>query len=220
VAAVPVVTPKQEPVVPPKQEPVVQAKQEPVVPPKQDPVVQTKQEPVVAQKQEPVVQTKQEPVVAVAPPAKHDGGPRLKSEVLALDMLTTPDYDTAHHEEQARIKRIDEHAKDPDEHHGESTDAHPNAERHEFVKRGGHKDELDVADYVVVGVFKSDANATHFAEGLKKLGFVADYGHLTEKNLWYVYIAQATDINQARAERDKYRKMKIFRDAWLLTVFH
>jgi type IX secretion system PorP/SprF family membrane protein len=163
-----------------------------------------------------------EPVAVVTPPtpAKHDGGPRLKSEVLAIDMLTTPSYDTAHHEEQARIKRIEDHTNDPDEHHTDSPDTHPNAERHEFVKRGGHKDELDVADYVVVGVFKSDANATHFSDGLKKLGFVADYGHLTEKNLWYVYIAQATDINQARAERDKYRKMKIFRDAWLLTVFH
>lgn len=160
-----------------------------------------------------------EPVVAVTPPVKHDGGPRLKSEVLAIDMLATPTYDTAHHEEQARISRLEEHKTDPDEHHGDSPDAHPNAERHEFVKQGGHKEELDVADYVIAGVFKSDANAKHFADGLKKLGFVADYGHLTEKNLWYVYIAQAKDINQARAERDKYRKMKIFRDAWLLTVF-
>ena len=164
------------------------------------------------------VEPVKEPVVT--PPVKHDGGPRLKSEVLAIDMPTTNAYDTAHHEEQARISRIEEHSADPDEHHGESPDAHPNAERHEFVKRGGHQEELEVADYVIVGVFKSDANATHFADGLKKLGFTADYGHLTEKNLWYVYIAQATDINQARAERDKYRKMKIFRDAWLLTVFH
>jgi type IX secretion system PorP/SprF family membrane protein len=156
----------------------------------------------------------------VTPPAKHDGGPRLKSDVLALDLLASPTYDTAHHEEQARISRLEEHKEDPDEHHGASTDAHPNAERHEFVKRGGHAEELAVADYVIAGVFKSDANADHFAAGLKKLGFNADYGHLTEKNLWYVYIAQATDINQARAERDKYRKMKIFRDAWLLTVFH
>lgn len=160
---------------------------------------------------------KNDTVVAKAQPPRHDGGPRLKSEVLAIDM---PSYDTAHHEERARITRLEEHAADPDEHHGEAPDAHPNAERHEFVKRGGHHEELEVGDYVVAGVFKSDANADHFAEGLKKLGFTADYGHLTEKNLWYVYIAQSTDINTARAERDKYRKMKIFRDAWLLTVFH
>jgi hypothetical protein len=79
---------------------------------------------------------------------------------------------------------------------------------------------LDVADYVIGGVFKSDANAKHFADGLAKLGFKADYGHLTEKNLWYVYLYQTTDINQARTERDRVRKMLILRDAWLLTVHH
>jgi type IX secretion system PorP/SprF family membrane protein len=149
-------------------------------------------------------------------PARHDGGPRMKSEVLALQM---PTYDTAHHEEQARISRLEEHAADPNEHHEETVDFHPNAERHEFVKQGDHKEELEIGDYVIAGVFKSSTNASHFSDGLKKLGFKVDFGHLTEKNLWYVYIAQSKDINTARAERDKYRKMKIFRDAWLLTVF-
>src|SRR6185503_11745428 len=112
--------------------------------------------------------------------------------VLAMDL---PTYDTAHHEEKARIARLEEHAADPDEHHGDAADAHPNAERHEFVKRGSHKEELDAGDYVVAGVFKSDVNANYYSTGLKKLGFEADYGHLTEKNLWYVYISQSNDIN-------------------------
>ena len=180
---------------------------------------EAKRQAELAKKTEPVVVTPTEPVVITPtePVKKHDGGPRLKSEILALEM---PTYDTAHHEEQARITRLEEHAADPDEHHGLDTDIHPHAERHEFVKRGGHQDELETGDFVVAGVFKSDANAIHFSDGLKKLGFDADYGHLTEKDLWYVYIAKTTDINAARAERDKYRKMKIFRDAWLLTVFH
>jgi type IX secretion system PorP/SprF family membrane protein len=149
------------------------------------------------------------------PVAKHDGGPRLKSESFSLEM---PKYDTAHHEEQARISLIDEHAANPTEHHEDPVDFHPNAERHEFVKRGGHHEELDFGDYVIVGVFKSDTNSDHYVDGLNKMGFKADYGHLSEKNLWYVYIAQTKDINDARTERDKYRKMKIFKDAWLLTV--
>lgn len=164
---------------------------------------------------EPVIEPVLEPIIPVV--KKHDGGPRLKSEVLAIDL---PTYDTAHHEEKARITRLEEHAADPDEHHGDVNDTHPNAERHEFVKRGGHQEELEAGDFVVSGVFKSDLNANHFADGLKKLGFEADYGHLTEKNLWYVYISQSNDINTARADRDKFRKMKIFRDSWLLTVFH
>jgi hypothetical protein len=168
---------------------------------------------------QPVIEPVKPAVDPIIPgPKKHDGGPRLKSDVLAMDLPNT--YDTAHHEEKARIARLEEHAADPQEHHGEGTDAHPNAERHEIVKRGGHKEELDAGDYVVAGVFKADVNANHFATGLKKLGFKADYGHLTEKSLWYVYISQSNDINTARADRDKFRKMKIFRDSWLLTVLH
>lgn len=172
-------------------------------------------EPVKEPAIEPVKEPAVEPIIAIE--KKHDGGPRLKSDVLAIDL---PSYDTAHHEEQARISRLEEHAADPDEHHGDAADSHPNAERHEFVKRGGHQEELEAGDFVVSGVFKSSLNANHFADGLKKLGFEADYGHLTEKNLWYVYISQSNDINTARADRDKFRKMKIFRDSWLLTVFH
>jgi hypothetical protein len=77
---------------------------------------------------------------------------------------------------------------------------------------------MEAADYVVTGVFKEEANARQFTQGLKKLGFKADYGHLTEKGVWYVHIFDGDDINAARVERDKFRKMKIFRDAWLLTV--
>jgi len=124
-----------------------------------------------------------------------------------------------HHEhEKEQISRLEVHAEDPTEHHNE--EGHPHAERHEFVKRGNHQSELPVSDYVVGGVFRSEPNAKHFSEGLDKLGFDTHYGHLTEKNLWYVYVIQTDDINKARAERDRVRKMKILRDAWLLTVHH
>jgi hypothetical protein len=73
---------------------------------------------------------------------------------------------------------------------------------------------------VVAGVFRSKVNAEHFADGLKQHGFKADHGHLTLKNLWYVYIAQTDNIEAAKAERDKARKLLMFRDAWLLTVHH
>jgi type IX secretion system PorP/SprF family membrane protein len=164
---------------------------------------------VVADTKPPVVKKDSVPIV-------HN--PRFRPDVADAPVsIEKPE----HHEDEAeKIKRLEEHAEDPTARHGQENEAHPHAERHEFVKRGSHKEELDVADYVIGGVFKSDANAKHFADGLLKLGFKADYGHLTEKNLWYVYLAQTTDINQARAERDRLRKLKIFRDAWLLTVHH
>jgi hypothetical protein len=93
-------------------------------------------------------------------------------------------------------------------------------ERHEFVKRGGHSNELVAADYIIAGAFSSEANAKKYTAGLVNLGYLGNYGHLTEKNLWYVYIHRSNDINQARVERDKYRKLRMFKDAWLLTVQH
>ena len=135
-------------------------------------------------------------------------------EVLSIEVTEHNDQD-----ELERIARLNMHKNDPDElHDGEAV--HPNSERHEFVKKGAHAQELDVSDYVVVGVFKLEKNAHHFSDGLKKLGFKAKYGHLTEKEVWYVYLVQTNDINTARAQRDNFRKMKIFRDAWLLTVHH
>jgi type IX secretion system PorP/SprF family membrane protein len=143
--------------------------------------------------------------------------PRFKNEM--TETFKTPE-ELLHEQEQATLSRLETHKDNPTEHHGEDPDLNAHAERHEFVKKGNHEQELDVADYVIGGVFKADANAKHFAEGLIKLGFKAHYGHLTEKNLWYVYLIQTDDIDKARAERDRVRKMKILKDAWLLTVHH
>lgn len=94
----------------------------------------------------------------------------------------------------------------------------PDGGRHETFKRGGHTKELGAGDYIVAGVFSSEANATRYTAGLRQLGYLANFGHLTQKQLWYVYIYQSQDINQARIERDKYRKLRMFKDAWLLTI--
>lgn len=136
---------------------------------------------------------------------------------VAVAPTVAPVLDAQHHEEQEKISRLEVHADNPMETHEETH--HPHAERHEFVKQGGHHAEMDLGDYVIAGVFRSEANAKHYAEGLQKLGFPdIDYGYLTEKNLWYVHIAGSDDINEARQRRDQFRKLRVFRDAWLLTV--
>ena len=91
-------------------------------------------------------------------------------------------------------------------------------ERHETVKRGSHPKELPVGDYIIAGVFSSEANAIKYAGGLKQLAYKGDNGYLSRKGLWYVYIYHSNDINEARIERDKFRKMRMFKDAWLLTI--
>jgi hypothetical protein len=121
-------------------------------------------------------------------------------------------------EEQERemLARLDAHLKDSIAH---LSDTPPPVERHEFVKRGNHAKEMDLADYVIVGAFRAEANAKNFDQQLIKIGFPeAEYGFLTARNLWYVYIASSENINDARAKRDKYRETKMFKDAWLLTV--
>ena len=151
------------------------------------------------------------------PRMAHDGFQTF--EPVRHDTAATSE-EVTHEDEQATLKKLEDHAVNPTEQHNEPVEALPNAERHEFIKKGGHVEELEVGDYVVGGVFKSDANAKHFAEGLVRLGFKAEYGHLSEKNLWYVYLIHTTDINTARAERDRVRKMRLLKDAWLLTVHH
>ena len=134
-----------------------------------------------------------------------------------VPVVVAPVLDAQHHEEQEKISRLEVHAADPHEEHDETH--HPHAERHDFVKRGGHHEEVEFGNHIVVGVFRSQANAKHFSDGLKNLGFTdIDYGFLTANNLWYVHFAASEDINEARATRDELRSKKIFRDGWLLTV--
>jgi type IX secretion system PorP/SprF family membrane protein len=131
---------------------------------------------------------------------------------------TQPVIKEGHDEhEQEQLKRLELHAENPTEQH-DGTVVHPHAERHEFVKQGNHVKELPIADYVVGGVFGKEENAKHFSDGLDKLGFDTHYGHLTVKNLWYVYVFKTDDIEKAKVERDNVRKMKLLKDAWLLTV--
>lgn len=147
----------------------------------------------------------------------HSGGPRLRAQ---KDFLAGQDkIDSIHNAEQAHLNRLDDHAADPNELHGLANDAHAHAERHEFVKQGGHQAELEIGDYVISGVFKLEENAKKLSEGLVKLGFKdSDYGYLTLNNLWYVHVAASNDLTEIRKQRDKFRAMKIFKDAWLLTV--
>ncbi len=126
--------------------------------------------------------------------------------------------DSTHHDDLQQLKRIADHAEDPNAEHGLDSDQHGNHERHEIVIRGGHHEELDLGDFVITGSFMKRENAARYDADLTKLGFTADFAYLSSHAKWYVYIYHGTDINIARSERDKYRKLKLFRDAWLLTV--
>jgi type IX secretion system PorP/SprF family membrane protein len=183
-----------------------------VVKPENKPVVKTPDT-------KPVVKPEEKPFVPVVAETKRDttrGGPRMKHQT---DLLANPTTatDPQHLEEQDKLKRLEAHADNPTEEHNSEIE-HPHAERHEFVKKGEHHEEMDYGTYVIAGVFRSRPNAENFSKGLNNMSFTSDFGFLTAKSLWYVYIAGTAEINDAKIERDKYRKLKIFRDSWLLTV--
>jgi type IX secretion system PorP/SprF family membrane protein len=141
----------------------------------------------------------------------HDGGPRFTNRTLLPVMEDGQS-------EVVQISQVEAQAGNPTEVHGTDPNTNPNAQRHEIVQRGAHPQELEVGHYVINGVFSTAANADRFVKALAKLGFNANYGHLSKKDLWYVYVTQTSDINQAKLDREKYRNLRVFKDAWLLTV--
>ena len=147
----------------------------------------------------------------------HKAQPRFGATTPRSDSVVVIAHDPS--EEEEKLKRLEEHKDDPDAHHGLPDTTHAHAERHEFVKRGNHTDEMDLNDYVIVGAFRGKENAQKFHKGLTAMGFNdSDYGFITARNIWYVYVYSGNDLAVVRTERDKYRKMKMFKDAWLLTV--
>lgn len=92
-------------------------------------------------------------------------------------------------------------------------------ERHEFVQRTRNKNDLPAATYVIVGAFRSEANARKYSRELTEMEYAdAHYGFISVRNLWYVYLASHEDINEARKLRDEFRNDHNFKDAWILTV--
>lgn len=142
---------------------------------------------------------------------------RFSETDVSLEVLS---YESSEHtpaDEQERISRLTLHANNPKEEHDGSVN-YPNGERHEYATRGNNSKELKAGDYVVSGVFKEEAKAKQFSDGLKKLGIKGGFGYLTEKGIWYVYVFEGNDIKKTREERDKMRKTKLLRDAWLVSV--
>ncbi|MBL6444787.1 PorP/SprF family type IX secretion system membrane protein [Fulvivirga sp. 29W222] len=87
-----------------------------------------------------------------------------------------------------------------------------------IVKRGDHLLELEPGEYVVVGAFSSYENAEKHSDELFFKGYQTRFGYITGKKLWYVYLFKGEDIQEARKERDKFRKNGLFTKAWVITV--
>jgi hypothetical protein len=92
--------------------------------------------------------------------------------------------------------------------------------RHEIVKKGAHADELENANYVIVGSFKSRSNAGRYSKMLRDRGHQNGFGFVSAKKVYYVFVFSSGNLEQAREVRNQYRDLTDFQfpDSWVLTV--
>ncbi len=74
--------------------------------------------------------------------------------------------------------------------------------------------------YVVVGAFRNVQNALDYTATLKRAGYPASVAFHPERGYYIVHMLNATTIEEARIQRDKYRQMSrySFRDTWILSI--
>lgn len=98
-------------------------------------------------------------------------------------------------------------------------DQRPENDERVAVKKGSHLLELNIGEYVVVGVFSTFDNAEEYSDELFQMGYHgAQFGYISEKGYWYVFIHKTDDPVESRRVRDEMRKIPLFKDAWVLGV--
>jgi hypothetical protein len=92
--------------------------------------------------------------------------------------------------------------------------------RHETVRRGSHAEELPVSNYVIVGAFRLKENAQRYSAMLLDGGYANDFGFVTDKNVYYVYVHKSDVLQETREVRDRFRQLDRFQfsESWVLTV--
>jgi outer membrane protein OmpA-like peptidoglycan-associated protein len=70
-------------------------------------------------------------------------------------------------------------------------------------------------NYVVIGAFAIEKNAVNFTKQANALNLHAQFDLNPNRNLYYVYVLQTTDIRQAISEALRLRKETKYDDAWV-----
>lgn len=96
----------------------------------------------------------------------------------------------------------------------------PEEPRHETVIMGEHPEELQVSNYVIVGAFRLRANAERYSAMLSDGGYANEFGFVTAKNVYYVYVHKSESLEETREIRNQYRGLTHFQfsESWVLTV--
>ena len=80
--------------------------------------------------------------------------------------------------------------------------------------------ELKKGIYIIVGVFSEMHNAAKYSTQLLYAGYSTSIGFNSAKNLHYVYVMGASNLDEAKGQRDQLRKANRFQlnDTWILVI--
>jgi len=90
--------------------------------------------------------------------------------------------------------------------------------RSETVYEGNSDFELPKGNYIIVGEYKDETEARQYYERLGNEGYRADFGYVSRKRLWMVYIYRSDSKIGFRKKVIETRSNPDFKQAWILSV--
>jgi len=90
--------------------------------------------------------------------------------------------------------------------------------RSETVYEGNNDFELPKGNYIIIGEFQNEQDARRYYETLGNQGYRADYGYVSRKRLWMVYIYRSDSRIGFRKKVLETRENPDFKNAWILSV--
>jgi hypothetical protein len=90
--------------------------------------------------------------------------------------------------------------------------------RSETVYMGNSPFELPKGNYIIIAEYKNEPDARSLTDRLGNEGYRADYGYVSRKGLWMVYIYRSDSRIGFRKKVLETRDNPDFRNAWILSV--
>lgn len=90
--------------------------------------------------------------------------------------------------------------------------------RSETVYAGNNVFELPKGNYIIIAEYRNESDARNLSDRLGNEGYRAEYGYVSRKGLWMVYIYRSDSRIGFRKKVLETRANPDFRNAWILSV--
>jgi type IX secretion system PorP/SprF family membrane protein len=150
--------------------------------------------------------------------------PKAKDEVMERELAKMPDAtkapkaDRKNQQQPALEPEIRSTAKEDFTTPEESRTDNSKIEEKIKAQKREHPMELEKGHYVVVNAFRVFDNVIKYHEELSDKFENSQFGYSTSSMYYYSYVLRTTDLNRARFERNKLRKLKGYENTWVLTI--